>query len=111
MDQVTIVRRLLDHLHAMRTYQVTCEETKKELENEQRLINSSNTLSPRAYIAIKAIEDILLSDQKGNLSNYISLTEKSTSLPRGITMKDFTEWAAHVNWLLSIMEGFKPSIM
>jgi len=107
MDQVTIVRRLLECLHAMRQRQLACED-KQELKNQEKLIASNNRLSLRAYLAVKAIEGILLSDQNGDLSDSICLSKKSSFQLSGLTMEDFTKWAADVNWLLSVMEGFKP---
>jgi len=106
MDQVTVVRRLLECLHAMKKRQLACEETEKELENEQRLITLNNNLSPRAYLAIRTIESILLSDHRGDLENFVCLSSNASTFK--LKMENFDRWAENVNWLLSVMEGFRP---
>ncbi|MFA6593731.1 MAG: hypothetical protein WCT16_00575 [Candidatus Buchananbacteria bacterium] len=101
-DQVVIVRRVLDALHRMRTHQLTHEN--QELTDRNKLITSTGQLSEKAFLCVKFIEDVLLTNQDGKLIKKGPWSETITS------METFVQWAEQVSWLISIMEGYKPDI-
>jgi len=105
MDQITIAKHLLRSLQRMASIQLDYEKRDAYQPDYDKLIISSTSgngkrLSENAYLCVKLIESIILSDQNGK-ALIARLSEKSNAT--SIDMEHYNEWALQVGWLLSVM--------